>query len=238
MKCVSCRKNLARPGKKKCQKCADRHNKAIKEKRANRIRNGLCTYCGEPTSSTQLCEKCKDRHNKSGRKRRAKKKVFGICINCGNKCSGRRCDECTAKHNAWAAARYKSRALDGICVRCGKSRAEVGKLCFACSKDHASRARIRDKKRKLVVFEAYGGPVCNCCGETILGFLTIDHINNDGASHRKEINARGGNAMYRWLKNNNYPSGFQVLCWNCNTGRAMNGGVCPHKVENNEDSAY
>jgi hypothetical protein len=28
-------------------------------------------------------------------------------------------------------------------------------------------------------------------------------------------------------------AGFQVLCWNCNCGRAFNNGICPH-VENTE----
>ena len=41
--------------------------------------------------------------------------------------------------------------------------------------------------------------------------LSIDHINSDGASHRKEV----GNGMYRWLLKNNFPEGFQVLCMNC-----------------------
>ena len=34
--------------------------------------------------------------------------------------------------------------------------------------------------------------------------------------------------IYIWLKNNNFPEGFQVLCFNCNCGKARNKGICPH----------
>jgi len=33
--------------------------------------------------------------------------------------------------------------------------------------------------------------------------------------------------MYRWLKKQGYPKGYQVLCFNCNFASAW--GVCPHQ---------
>lgn len=89
-------------------------------------------------------------------------------------------------------------------------------------------------KLKRQVMDAYGGH-CACCGETELMFLTIDHIDDNGAEHRRELAAargvthgQAGAPTYRWLRDNNFPSGFQVLCANCNCGRQWNGGVCPH----------
>lgn len=61
----------------------------------------------------------------------------------------------------------------------------------------------------------------------MLEFLQIDHINNDGKEHRKASGCGSGEAMYRWLKKNNYPAGFQVLCCNCNYAK-MKYGECPH----------
>jgi hypothetical protein len=58
----------------------------------------------------------------------------------------------------------------------------------------------------------------------ILEFLTIDHINGGGNKHRQQIRSR----ICHWLKKNNYPEGFQVLCFDCNLGRSINGGICPH----------
>lgn len=89
---------------------------------------------------------------------------------------------------------------------------------------------------KTEVFKHYCGKkiACMCCGEGNLFFLTIDHINGGGNKHRKENGlvfkgSGGGLVIYAWLKKNNYPKGFQVLCYNCNCGRSLNSGVCPHK---------
>jgi len=84
--------------------------------------------------------------------------------------------------------------------------------------------RYRQKLRRAVL-EAYGG-ICTCCGETHHEFLTIDHPNNDGAAHRKTLK---GLSIYKWLKDENYPDGFRVLCWNCNCSRG-NYGYCPHEL--------
>jgi len=70
-------------------------------------------------------------------------------------------------------------------------------------------------------------PCCRCCGENeFLIFLTIDHITNrKNTTHKKGL---GGVAMYRYLRDNNYPSGYQVLCVNCNSAKS-DSGICPHK---------
>jgi hypothetical protein len=82
-------------------------------------------------------------------------------------------------------------------------------------------------KRKLSTLAAYGNE-CTCCGETNYKFLTIDHINGGGNQHRREVVGKGRN-FYDWLKQNNYPAEFQILCFQCNCGRAHNAGICPHK---------
>lgn len=86
----------------------------------------------------------------------------------------------------------------------------------------------RLKVRKQT-FEAYGGAFCACCGETVERFLSLDHIGNNGNVHRKEDKKNAGMSLYQRLKKQGYPPGYQVLCFNCNIGRAHNGGTCPHK---------
>ena len=86
----------------------------------------------------------------------------------------------------------------------------------------------RRNKIKYQVLQHYSDgdiPKCYCCGEIIIEFLTIDHIEGKGAKHRRRI---GTPHIYAWLIKNNYPEGFQVLCYNCNWGKYVNGGVCPH----------
>ena len=59
--------------------------------------------------------------------------------------------------------------------------------------------------------------------------LTIDHVNGDGAAHRKEASMSTSLKLHQWLKRNNYPDGYRVLCFNCNIAAFRNGNVCPHQ---------
>lgn len=93
---------------------------------------------------------------------------------------------------------------------------------------HREGIRQNSQRVKDACYNAYGGYVCACCGETEPAFLSLDHVNNDGAQHRREIGG-GGRKTYSWLIANDFPPGFQVLCMNCNWGKARNGGVCPHQ---------
>lgn len=99
--------------------------------------------------------------------------------------------------------------------------------------DNPDKMRLYRKNHKIKLraetFNAYGGALCNCCGETGLPFLTLDHINGNGAEERKATNSRGGYAFYALLRTKGFPPGYQVLCFNCNMGRYING-VCPHTV--------
>ena len=86
-----------------------------------------------------------------------------------------------------------------------------------------------------LVLEAYGGK-CMCCGETTPEFLQIDHINNDGGDHRRELK-REGTGFYHWLKANNFPKDrFQLLCSNCNFAKAKYG-QCPHERDRDRKAA-
>jgi hypothetical protein len=87
------------------------------------------------------------------------------------------------------------------------------------------RTRYSNHKQKVL---SYYGDRCLCCGESEPLFLTIDHIENDGAAHRKRAGFTSHHNIYGWLVRNKFPSGFQVLCMNCNQGKHRNGGVCPH----------
>jgi hypothetical protein len=90
--------------------------------------------------------------------------------------------------------------------------------------------RVYNDKLRADAIREYGGR-CTCCGETNPVFLTIDHVNNDGAAHRKALGgSRGGLGTYMWLRRNGYPKeGFQLLCRNCNWAKFAEGS-CPHSL--------
>ena len=71
------------------------------------------------------------------------------------------------------------------------------------------------KRRKVLMHYSNGTMKCANCGYNIFEGLIIDHINGGGNKQRRE-NPRMGKHLTAWLFKNNYPKGFQVLCWNCN----------------------
>lgn len=95
----------------------------------------------------------------------------------------------------------------------------------------AHRAQFSEVGRRLRarVLQEYGGR-CACCGEMTPQFLAIDHVNNDGEAHRRELKGYG-RAIYQWLKREGYPKDgrFQLLCHNCNMAKGLYG-ACPHTI--------
>lgn len=118
---------------------------------------------------------------------------------------------------------------NGLCYSC--SAPLTGKqMCDPCyNKNLALSAKSRQQFRKTVL-EAYGGR-CACCGESNFEFLAIDHIDGGGNEHRRSLSRSDADTIVRWLKRNNFPAGFQVLCHNCNMAKGFHG-YCPHQRKN------
>lgn len=159
-------------------------------------------------------------------RRKQNLKVQGLCASCGREQAVKGkiyCEKCLLYFRERIRHRRHEWAKVGLCSRCGKNPSlESKKICGMCvEQDLKSRRKLR-----LNAFDHYGGPQCNCCGETTLEFLCIDHINGSGAEHRR--NDPSANAIYRWLKAHNYPKGFRVLCHNCNMSLGIYGH-CPHE---------
>jgi hypothetical protein len=102
--------------------------------------------------------------------------------------------------------------IKGVKLKCSPKQLEIAKRCMA-------------KKRSSIM--SHYGAKCSCCGETNMSYLTVDHINNDGAEHRKQVTSA---RMYKWIIDNGFPVNFQILCYNCNCAKGFYGS-CPHKRE-------
>lgn len=90
----------------------------------------------------------------------------------------------------------------------------------------ALNARIKEE-----VFGHYspGEIRCACCKEKEITFLCIDHLNGGGNEHRRSLNGVSGANLWRWLKKSGYPTGFQILCHNCNFAKSHTlQKRCPH----------
>ena len=149
----------------------------------------------------------------------------------------KKCSKCKIVKNLSEFYRNGSGYVLTECKRCSILRTSVrSKIPSVRIKDNTDlcikRKRIRD-----AAFAAYGGYKCVCCGESEPSFMTLDHINNDGAAFRRKVYGKrtaAGYHTYLWLAKNGYPNTVQVLCMNCNHGKRMNNGVCPHQVRSND----
>jgi len=83
------------------------------------------------------------------------------------------------------------------------------------------------KNKILTYYSKNNFPECVCCGEkSNLIFLTLDHIEGrKNVTHKKRL---GGKDLYTWIEKNNFPSGFQTLCHNCNSAKS-DSEMCPHQ---------
>ena len=73
---------------------------------------------------------------------------------------------------------------------------------------------LKEYKKIVISHYSKNKMECKLCKVKGLDFLNIDHIEG-----RKKMGHSGsvrGIKLYAFLKKNNFPEGYQVLCWNCN----------------------
>ena len=125
-------------------------------------------------------------------------------------------EERKKKAHARAAKRYRKRNL----------------------RDVRKREVMNTEQLKRVVFDYYsdGKLECACCGEKEYKFLTLDHKDNDGNEDRRQHpNQATGKKLYARLIKNKFPEKFQLLCFNCNMRKGIDG-ICPHEVKRQQQS--
>lgn len=200
-------------------------------------KQSTCINCGRPRKSWRhsTCGRkaCADKARQlSDRRRRDEYKRNGLCEKCGkpNLRDTVRCERCVSKvvvSNRRRASRHRKR---GACTRCG-GKVTDGAMCKDCQEQSAKWAREKRAREKVTALEAYGGCVCACCGENEITMLTLDHIEQNGTEDRRNHPKYQGTGVYVRLRKDNYPSGFRVLCYNCNIATFRSDGhVCPHKT--------
>jgi len=192
---------------------------------------GICLDCSATVvPDRRRCQKCLDRMIQF-RKQRIES---GLCL-CGQPLvTGRSsCELCLEKRRSYSAAKRKARINSKLCRDCGRpSTSPLCPTCLAIKKQQNITFRTTLKYSVLSYYSIGDVPQCQCCGETILSMLTIDHIAGNGNQHREAVtHGRGAETFYRWLKNNNYPAEYRTLCFNCNVGAHQNNGVCPHQTD-------
>lgn len=151
-----------------------------------------------------------------------------LCRRCGGEKpkNKSKCDVCRAKEGEYRRSRYKELLRENRCPTCGGEKDDKSKSkCKKCLKRNNRICKKYWQHLKVRVINHYGGK-CSCCGELQMAFLSIDHVNGGGSTHRKNVGS--GSTFYRWLERKDYPDGFSVLCMNCNFAK-YSCGACPHQ---------
>ncbi len=155
-----------------------------------------------------------------------------------NKCeSCRITEECArraARPEKWKEYRATQYATNAANIKAAKQKrlapgTEAHRRALEANRSWCRRLKTR-------VFTAYGN-ICECYGESNPALLTVDHVNSDGAEHRKQMkHGKSWTTLYQWAEANHFPPSLRLMCWNCNLGAFRNPGnrgICPHQQELN-----
>lgn len=114
---------------------------------------------------------------------------------------------------------FKKNKLDLLfCKKCDSpalfSLDDISLPCKTCGLRIVGNSR--DGSKEVIDFYSKGRNRCECCDSN--KNLEVDHILGNGKEHRLEI-GHGIKSLCDWIKQNNFPPGFQVLCEPCNISK-------------------
>src|ERR1700676_1458078 len=175
-----------------------------------------CTNFAVPGKSR--CQKHLNKEKIEKHRQYAKRLKDGNCSKCGDKATKDRilCRRCALADKK----RTENLKRLGLCIGCSKPAVKGILVCKNCR----NKKMIYYRDKKLIVLARYSkGDTRKCCWHgcdvTDPDMLTIDHINDDGAEHRKE----NGRNIYVYLTSCKFLKGFQTLCFNHQWKKRMLG---------------
>jgi hypothetical protein len=209
-----------------CAACLEtaRTNRAVLYK--ERAVEGRCAGCNDFLNGRKkFCATCADKDRLRVKRSRDKYKEAGLCHYCPNP---REPDSsvCVTHRESIKARNIKTRERkikDRQCERCGAALPEEWGF-LACQKC-SNKGRLKTEQKRRTIFGWYGSK-CACCGELRFYFLTLDHVNNNGAQERKLLGGQQ-QVLSRLWKDQQLSTEYQILCYNCNCAKGMYGS-CPH----------
>ena len=218
MRCKSCMEHVRQ--KTTCKRC-------LKTFPLEEFRIGIH---GKPVT---YCIRCSEIHIASQRKLSATMRTENQRMIAAGE---RKCLRCRAV-KPLAEFTNENGLLKNRCLVCRdymrKHRESVCKMWTPGRRALEAEQRTAQRKAlRATVLAAYGNR-CNCCGEATPEFLAIDHIEGDGAKHRRSLRGKErpygvkASGFYTWLRDSGYPDKFQCLCHNCNVAKGLYG-ACPH----------
>ena len=187
--CVSCGVNTPPPGYRTCQKCRDGIKKSGIERKVRRVKNNLCTRCGEPTDNNRKhCQACRQKDKEAHAYQRQKREAQGLCTDCGKqepRGGSRSCTECIKKKYNKEKERKRERREKGLCIDCGKPVCERSQYCFEHWKAAQKRTQYWKFEGNRIKALERDGFQCRICGDDGRGKreLHVHHIDSNSTNN-------------------------------------------------------
>ena len=144
--------------------------------------------------STGRCSVCRVNLTEENCRPSIYKRGSGYCNNCINK---------------WTKEWYKNHQ---------EYAGEKRRRYWTLERRLAKRREAKESKMQVIAHYSNGTMSCgNPYGEHNLPYLktlalTVDHIGGGGSRHRRKLRYW---SIYKWLVVEGFPSGYQILCMNC-----------------------
>jgi hypothetical protein len=222
--CLNCGKTPPKSRCKYCPACLDKINRKHAKRAETLEGEGRCRYCSTKCDRKgSVCVNCTHKQREQRKGRQLARREQGRCVTCGEGDADhpfKRCAPCRKATRGKRRELWQQRIEAGLCTRCGAAPHKQGaQMCAPCA-DYQMTPRRRLKE---AIISAYGGK-CACCGEADSRFLTVDHVQNDGAEERRQI---GHWNILANIRRQGFPDRYQLLCYNCNCAKGVYGS-CPH----------
>jgi hypothetical protein len=151
------------------------------------------------------CSRCKELLTLKNSFPSVVRRGIGLCKICSKEyCNSRRKKRTLYNANYYKEHKTERKVYDAVYRK--NHPLEVAKYA---AKSH--------QKIRLLIFTHYcgGSPFCQCpgCPIRFIEGLSIDHKNRQRGAKKTGV------TLWRWLRNNRYPKGFQVLCGSCNQAK-------------------
>lgn len=130
--CVSCAKQPAAYGYKKCTSCHKKHTASRKRRHQIQTQQGICTQCGQPhTTGKSICDNCRILAKQRVKHIRKERKEKGLCPRCGKEPLPDKimCESCLSKSRE--RAKKKSESSENYAI---KKRDNF--RCRLCGREH------------------------------------------------------------------------------------------------------
>jgi hypothetical protein len=201
-----------------------------------RYADGICKCCSNLLDSKSIrCKKCREKSNAYTIKKYAENIAKKACTQCSKKAAKNKqlCNKCSVKNNLRVKKEHAALIKINKCTSCRENPLSTKNLCRDCADKRSATMRKKNaavRREVLIHYSLSDKPFCECCKIDKIEFLAIDHIDGGGVQHMKKIKTTN---LAKWLKKNNYPDGYRVLCHNCNMSLGFYG-YCPHGDTNDK----